>query len=113
MLVDGLVGETGEVVLLLVKVEILSQDVLHVFGVDHPARYHLLFLLFLHYYVGGIDLFFLQFACLHFFNCFDCGLFLIAKLVSGILVDVDEISVGLLILFVLVLLALVLGGFLQ
>lgn len=60
--------------------EILSEEVFDFGFVDYPAGDDFLFLFFLDDDIGGIDLFFVQFAAELFFNCFDSGFFLIAKL---------------------------------
>jgi hypothetical protein len=80
LLVNGVIGETHKVSLVLFQLEVLPEQVLNLGLVDHPARNHLLFLFFLDDNIGGVDLFFVQFAALLFFNSFDCGFFLVAEL---------------------------------
>jgi hypothetical protein len=63
----------------LLHVEVLAEEVLDLGFIDDPARDCFLLLFFLDDDVGGVDLFFIQFARLLFFHSFDGGFFLVAK----------------------------------
>lgn len=80
MLIDGVIGQAGEVGLMFLHVEILAEEVLDLGLIDDPAGNHLLFLFFLDDYVGCVDLFFIQFADLLFFYGLHGGLLLVAEL---------------------------------
>jgi hypothetical protein len=108
LLVDGIISETFKFNFVLCSIEVLPQKILNFGLLDDPAGDYLLLFFFLHDDVGCINLFFLEFADWRFFVCFEVGLFFVAESMRYLLVDIDEFSISLFLLFLLLLFGLIL-----